>query len=195
MIRADSSAVLCLSPREPGRSSLMWAHGRRVGEAGTGPNPLGAMPHGPLLGAPGRGGGGGRGECAPARDSVSLKPEDRPGRRSPSPALQTLSSLPSPSAHRALHTPHSDTKAIRVPCTPGALGRWAGAGGVRPELRTAGGRGGAAPRPRPSLPRTRTGKGAASPSRADSGPRRASAPSLSLPEWMQLGALSSIGFC
>lgn len=138
--------------------------------------------------------GWGKGERAPAHDSVSLKREDHPGWRSPSPALQTLSSPPSPSAHHTLHTLPSNSKAIRVPCTPGALGRWAGARGVQPELPRAGagGRRGQRQDPGPASPEP--GKNAASPSRAGAGPRRASAPSLSLPEWMQLGALSSIGF-
>ena len=143
------------SPREPGRSGLMWARGRRVGEAGTGPSPRRAMPQRPLIRAPGKGGeeeGWGRGERAPARDSVSLKPEDGPRRRTTSPALQMLSSLPSPSARRALHTPPSETKVIRVPCMPDALGCWAGAGGVRPELRRAGGGAGQRQDPHPASP-------------------------------------------
>ena len=165
--------------------------GRRGPAEPTRGDATGAAPRGSGEGR-GRGGGMREGERAPARDSVSLKPKDRPGWRSPSQALQTLSSLPSPSAHCTLHAPPSNSKAIRVPCTPGALGRWAGARWVQPELPRAGGAGqggaGSAPRPWRSIPRT---------------PARvrllhlapASAPSLSLPEWMQLGALSSIGFC
>ena len=166
MIGADSSAVPCLSLPENRVGVLSdvgaWEEGWGGGDPAepTRGDATGAAPRGSGE-ERGRGGGMGEGERAPARDSVSLKPEDRPRGRSPSQALQTLSWLPSPSAHRTLHAPPSNSKAIRVPCTPGALGRWAGARWVRPELPSAGvggeaGQGGAgsAPRPWRSIPRT-----------------------------------------
>ena len=55
--------------------------------------------------------------------------------------MEELSLPPSPSAHHTLHESPSNSKAIRVPCTPGALGRWVGARGVQPELPRAGGGG------------------------------------------------------